>query len=447
MRILRFLSAAALAAAALAEPARAITLLRDPGIEHALRELSAPVFDAAGIDPQRSPVLIVADRRANAFVIGSGAMFVNSGLLLNIDRAETLQAVIAHEAAHVSHGHLVRRPINARRAEIAGGAGAVLAATLALAATGDGQIAAGAALGASTAAQRVYFSHTQSEESAADQSAVRFLAAAGIDPGGMVTLMEMFDGRDALAGLNQDPYTRTHPPSRERTERVRRLVADAGGAAPNPAAAYWFDRAKGKLSAFSMAPRWTLDRLSESPHEDVRAMREAVAWHRRSDTGQAVTAIERALALRPGDPFYHELKGQILMESRRFEDAEKAYAEAARLAPRHALILGAHGRALLALGRSGAAIEALESSYELGVADPRILHDLARAHAEKGDTGMSSLLTAERYAVTGKLKDAGIHARRALDQLPRGSPGWIKAQDIEIAAVRAESEAKRRRKR
>ena len=60
---------------------------------------------------------------------------------------------------------------------------------------------------------------------------------------------------------------------------------------------------------------------------------------------------------------------------------------------------------------------------------------------------MSSLLTAERYAVTGRLKDAGIHARRALDQLPRGSPGWIKAQDIEIAAVRAESEAKRWRKR
>lgn len=82
-------------------------------------------------------------------------------------------------------------------------------------------------------------------------------------------------------------------------------------------------------------------------------------------------------------------------------------------------------------------------SYDLGVEDPRILRDLARVRAERGNTGVSMLLTTEGYAVIGKLKDTGIHARRALDQLPRESPGWFWAADVERAALRTERWRKR----
>jgi predicted Zn-dependent protease len=59
-----------------------------------------------------------------------------------------------------------------------------------------------------------------------------------------------------------------------------------------------------------------------------------------------------------------------------------------------------------------------------------------------GNRGMASVLTAERYAMAGRLKDARIHAERASDLLPRGSPGWQRAQDILVAAETAEKRRK-----
>ncbi|MCP5114953.1 MAG: hypothetical protein GY953_29335 [bacterium] len=43
---------------------------------------------------------------------------------------------------------------------------------------------------------------------------------------------------------------------------------------------------------------------------------------------------------------------------------------------------------------------------------------------------MASLATAERYALIGRTKDAVSLARRAAGILPKGSPGWLRAQDI-----------------
>ena len=55
---------------------------------------------------------------------------------------------------------------------------------------------------------------------------------------------------------------------------------------------------------------------------------------------------------------------------------------------------------------------------------------------------MASLVTAERYAIQGRLKDAGIHAQRASDLLPRGSGGWQRAQDVLSAAEAANRKRK-----
>jgi predicted Zn-dependent protease len=56
---------------------------------------------------------------------------------------------------------------------------------------------------------------------------------------------------------------------------------------------------------------------------------------------------------------------------------------------------------------------------------------------------MAALVTAERYALQGRLKDAGLHARRATDLLPRGSAPWRRAQDVLIASERFEKGKKR----
>lgn len=437
MHLLRFLVIAALLMFCATTPVRAVTLLRDPDIEHGLKRLAAPVLKAAGLSPTGIDILIVDDRSLNAFVVDSNHIFINSGLMLKMQTAPMLQSVIAHEAAHIANGHLVRRPVNLRNARTAAGIGSILAAAAAVA-VGGGEAAGAAAIGAQSTAQRLFFAHTRAEENAADQSGVRFLARAGIDTTGALEVLDIFRGQEVLSAARQDPYARTHPLSADRYRVVKRLSeAYAGEARENPEAAYWFARAKGKLSAFKRSPKWTLNRAGEHGYADVKAMREAVAWHRRSDLRKALAAMDRALAARPNDPYYLELKGQILMENRQFDAAASAYGRAAGLAPKHPLILGAYGRAQLARGQLGQALQLLEDARARDGRDPRVLRDLAAAHAKQGNQGMASLVTAERYAMIGRLEDAGTHAGRASDLLPRGSPGWRRAQDVLSAAKRA----------
>lgn len=424
----------------LATPVRAgVSLLRDADMEYALRQLGAPVLAAAGLSPSQVRILVVNDSSLNAFVVDTRHIFLHSGLITKLESAAALQAVIAHEAAHITNGHITRRLGNMRSARNAAGLGLILAA-VAGAASGNSQVGAGLAIGAQSSALRLFLSHTRSEESSADISSVRFLKRAGIDPQGAADVQELFRGQEALSAGRQDPYLRTHPLSADRLRALRGLVA-GNRIKPDPKkeaiATYWFDRAKGKLTAFTRAPSWTLRRAKESVSTDITYMRQAAAYHRQSNTKKALAAINKAISLRPKDPFLLDLKGQILIESRNFAAAVQVYKRAASIAPREALILGGYGRALLASGNPKSALKPLESARGRDFSDARILRDLAVAYAKTGQPGMASVVTAERYALQGRMKDAGIHAKRAIGLLPRGSGPWQRAQDVLLAAERA----------
>jgi predicted Zn-dependent protease len=83
------------------------------------------------------------------------------------------------------------------------------------------------------------------------------------------------------------------------------------------------------------------------------------------------------------------------------------------------------------------ALNALEKSRRQDFRDGSMLRDLATAYAKSGQTGMAVLISAERSALSGRLKDAGIHAKRASGLLAEGSGPWQRAQDVLIASQRA----------
>ncbi len=422
--------------------AGAATLIRDADIEHALSELARPILQTAGLSPNSVKVLIIQDDTMNAFVLDNNHIFIHSGLLLRMKTAAMLQSVIAHEAAHIANGHMARRSQNMARANTISGLGVALAAAAA-AASGRGDAAAGLGLGIGGSARRVFMSHTRAEESAADSDGLRYMERAGVDTRGFSDVLNLFRGQEVLSEGRQDPYARTHPLSRDRLRAVEAYIqARRGEVTPDPAAQYWFARINGKLSAFLRAPRWTLDRLDQSGTADIALMREAVAWHRTPDPSRAIAAVDRLVAMRPKDPFVHDLRGQILLESRQFGAAVNAYKQAAALAPQNALILAGYGRALLAADQPKAALQALTTARDRDFRNAMMLRDLAVAYARTGQDGMASLVTAERFALMGRLPDALIHANRALGLLPRGSAPFNRAQDVVFAA---EAAAKQRR--
>lgn len=414
---------------------QAQTILRDAEMERALRELARPVIAAAGLSPNQIRILVLKDDSLNAFVLNANSIFIHSGLLLRMKRPEMLQAVIAHEVAHIANGHITRRRLNARTARNI----AIMGMLLSAAAAGDNPKAAGAiGLGAQSSAQRVFLGHTRAEEAAADQAGVRYLARANIDPQGLVDVMKLFSGQEALSAGRQDPYVRSHPLSRERVRALRGFAtAYKEIDETSNTSIYWYNRVLRKLSAYLRAPTFTLRKVKASDPSDSARVARALAHHKNSATDKALGEINTLLKKRPKDPYAHELKGQILLESRRFQQAVSSYKRAASLAPKEPLILAGYGHALLVAGNAKAALPVLEKARARDRLNPALMLNLGRAYAKLGRNGMASLATAERYAMLGRMKDAAIHAKRASGLLPRGSAAWRRAADIEDAAPKS----------
>lgn len=412
--------------------AQGVGLIRDADIEHSLDQLAAPILRAAGLNPNNVRILVVNDSGLNAFVINGNAIFIHSGLLLRMTSAAQVQSVIAHEAAHIANGHLSRRLTNLRNSGTAAGFGFALALAVALA-SNDGAAAAGVAAGAASSAQRQFFSHTRAEESAADQSGIRFMLSAGVDPQAAIEVLEIFRGQEVLSVSRQDPYARTHPLTSDRLRALRGLVtANPGSSDATPTSDFWFARAQGKLSAFTRNPSWTLRRV-RGDDSAVGTLRRAVAHHRQGDANSAIQAMQTLLQSSPNDAYWHELYGQILLESRQPAAAIQSYRNAVALNGNEPLILGGYGRALLALNTNDSnalAARTLERARALDGQSASTLRDLGQAYARTGRPGLASLATAERYALQGRRSDAVLHATRAADRLPRGSAPWQRAQDV-----------------
>ena len=412
-----------------AQIAQAAGLLRDSDIEEGLSQLAAPVLIAAGLSPVSTKILVVNDDRLNAFVIDRRHIFLHSGLILRSKTPEMLQSVIAHEAAHIANGHIARRRQALQLTRNAANFGTALAVAVG-AASGSGQAATGIALGIRGSATRKFLSHSRAEESSADQSALGYMVRSGINPMGMVDTLDMFVGQENLIVGRQDPYVRSHPLTRDRMRSVETMAMAHDDLPSDPGMVYWHARVVGKLSAFQRAPSWTLGRVKNSHSEDIKHMRSAIAHGRAGQINLAIQAIDRAIAQRPNDPFYQDLKAELYMRNRAFSQSARAYKKAHDMRPKDAIILAGYGRALLADGQFSQALDILERARVRDFRNSALLRDLGVAYSKLGKNAMASLVTAERYALQGRIKDAKVHANRAAAGLPVGSPSWQRAQDV-----------------
>jgi predicted Zn-dependent protease len=433
------IAVAAALALAIGWPAAAQTLIRDAEIEATLKRLSYPMLRAAGLSPGAVDIYIVQDPEPNAFVAGGANLFLNTGLITRLKTADQLRAVIAHEIGHIAGGHMTRRDqaLGGARGIAAIGAAAAIAAAIG----GAPEAGIGIAAGSQTAARRAALAHSRAEEAAADQAGLRYMVAAGADPEAILEVLRLFRGQEALLSSGRDAYALTHPLWSERiTLLEERIAATPEGPPPDPADAYWHARMVAKFRGFLESPGATLKAYPTSDGSEAATLARAIAHHREPSLRRALANVDALIAARPDDPYYHELRGQFLLEAGQAEAAAASYRRAVALAPDAPLILGGLGRALVNAPGPGAMEEAadvLRRSAAMDRANPEVLRDLALAEARLGNEGAAALATAERFAIAGRFPDALRHAQRAEALLPEGSPGWRQAGDVIAAARRA----------
>lgn len=427
------------------QPVAAQSILRDAETEALLNDMTAPLVEASELEPGNVELVLINDGSINAFVAGGQAIYVHSGLINAADTANEVQGVLAHELGHITAGHVIR--FNERTKAANGitilslllGVGAALA--------GAGDAAMGAIMAGQQAALGSFLSYNRDQEAATDLAGARYLSGAGISGRGMISFFEKLRNFEIRRGYSQSDdatYMRTHPLSGDRVQTLRNLLAeDAAWNAPDdPALQERFMRVKAKLYGYLAEPQRVLSYFLPTDTSIPARYARAYAYHKDARVDLALAETDALLAAEPDNPYFLELKGQVLLESGRPLEALEPLRRATELTRAHPLIAGIFGHALIATEKQANYSEAervLRAAVARDRYNPFAWYQLGVVYAASGDIPRARLASAEQLVMNRRFPEALQNAQAAEAGLPYGSPDWIRAQDVALEA-RAELE-------
>ncbi len=420
---------------------RSMTIIRDAEIEQLMRDYARPVFNASGIGDSATKIVLVGSRDFNAFVSSGRRVFINVGVIMEAATPNQVIGVLAHEAGHIAGGHLfrLRQQLEVAQAlAVAGmllGAGAVAAGSRNSNVGMSGAGPMGVVTGPLEMARRSVLAYQRSEEQAADKAAVRYLNQTGQSPKGLLETFQRINEDTLFRRAGVDPYLQSHPSAPERIAALKEEAEKSPhfGKPDSPALKARHDMAKAKLFGFLTRPEELARRYPPSDNSLAARYARAISAYRFNPQGNAHQQIDALIAQQPRNPYFHELKGQALLEAGRAREAIGPLRRAVSLAPNQPLIRGMLGHALVSTGDindARAAIRELTTVTQREQDAPEYFQHLARAYGAVGDEPMAALSAAQGFAISGQQEEAWRLARRAKAGLKPGTPAWNKADEI-----------------
>ncbi len=425
-----------LPAAAQGRPA----IVRDAEIEALVRDYARPILKAAGLSSSGIEIVLINDPSFNAFVLGR-RIFINTGALMTAETPNEIIGVIAHESGHIAGGHQQRLRDQLARAQtmalVAGALGLGAVAAGALAKSGEvAQAGAGIAAGGGEAARRSLLGYQRTEEAAADRSAITYLDKTGQSAKGMLTTFGRFQNALSLSGTRADPYLQSHPMPRDRIANLEVLAhasPDFDKVDP-PDLQLRHDMMRAKIAAFTQNMNSAARMFRKNPTGLPTLYGDAISSYLRGNPRAALAKADALVKANPKNPYFRELRGDILIKANRAQDAAESYAAAVKLDPAKSGVLQiGYAQALIATGKPESVQKAVSIATRAVDSDrdnPDAYQVLAQAYGQLGDEAEAELATAEGYFAAGKYQDAKIFAGRAQRKLQPKSPSWLRAQDI-----------------
>ena len=426
--------------------AQSLSVLRDSEIETILRAWADPLLASADLDPDAVSIRLVNDMRLNAFVAGGQNIFLNSGLLMATEDPLQVIGVVAHEIGHISGGHLARSEEASRQAQTVAllhtilgiGAAAVGAVT---GSSSSGEAAGALISGGGAVGLRHFLAFSRTQETAADQAALKLLEANQISAKGLLKFLQKFANQDLLSPDRQDPYLRTHPLTRGRISFVENHIA-VSEVSNNQISELLLNqhaRIRAKLVGFLRPIEKTLQ-LSPPEDKSVAARyARAIGYYRNSEIESALHELEKLLVEEPENPYFHELRGQILFESGQLRQAWPSYEIANELLPEDSLLMCALARLEIEIGDQELVRKAIGSLEKVVIYEPANNVGwwlLSIGYGRVGRMADSSLASAEQAILEGRPKDALLYAARAMRGFDPNSPRWLRSNDVEQLARR-----------
>lgn len=363
-----------------------MAVVEDPEIVGYIQSIVDQLAASMPPQPFQFKASVVLNNSVNAFAIPGGYVFVNTGLIMNMENESELVGALAHELAHVTQRHIARRMERAQIVNVASILGALASVFL-----GGGNTTGAVFAGSLAAGQTAMLNYSRSDETEADQIGLQYLVKAGFKPQGMEEAFEKIRRKQWASGASTPEYLSTHPDIGERIneihsrvaslpqsiqarvennkrfKRVRTLIWARYG---EPETAYWLFTKSGEKDCLALmglgilAERKNKIKVAEDAFHkavvcapnDALILREAgMFYYNRGDGTQSIQFLKKALSLDSKDVLAQFFYARALDDAGNSTEAQTYYKQLLKILPEDAEVHYIYGRSL---GQSGNVFEA-----------------------------------------------------------------------------------------
>ncbi|MBR6663411.1 MAG: tetratricopeptide repeat protein, partial [Alphaproteobacteria bacterium] len=145
--------------------------------------------------------------------------------------------------------------------------------------------------------------------------------------------------------IEENPYFRTHPITRERISFFEKARSEQQ--TEDNKLLQRFNLVKAKLFAFLMSYKQTLHKYPITDNSPQATYARSIAYFKAMQLPKAINEINKLIEQQPNNPFFHELKGQIYLETGKIKEARKEYKKALDLMPNSSLLQIAYAQSIL----------------------------------------------------------------------------------------------------
>jgi predicted Zn-dependent protease len=215
---------------------KALGLYDDQATQEYVQQLGSRLALTSDLPNEEFKFFVIDDDGINAFTTGCCNVYVNRGLLVNLNSEAELAGVLGHEIGHITARHPARRQTRG----VAASLGAMAAAIL----TGNSAIGQLANIGA----QAWMSGYGRENEMEADRLGMKYMVKAGYNPESIGKVFNMFQAgekfeRQRAAAEGREPRLyhgvfSSHPSPDEREVQAAKGAANIKDAPPNG----WIER-------------------------------------------------------------------------------------------------------------------------------------------------------------------------------------------------------------
>ncbi len=404
-----------------------LNIIRDAEIENLLKDISKILIKDTELDKQELNFFIDNKKYINALVTPNKQFFFTTELLLKSKTVDDLAGVISHEVGHVIGGHFQKRQMALEKNSIVN----FLSSILAVGAIAGGAYEAGSAIlmGGKHLSTAKLLAFSRSQESLADQTAIRLLKNNGFSLQGIINVFEQIQRNERFKKFN--PYFLTHPLSSERIKNIR-LNMDEQVTKKYADLNYRFNLAKAKLNGFFLKKE-QLDSIYSDRGTIEFLYANALNSYRIGKINNAITFIDKCIESDSMNPYFYELKGQIFFENGKFEKAINSFLIANSMLPSEKSFELFLAKSLYHSGENKnreKSINLLLSYIKKDEFPIDAWHYLGLNYGKLNMLDYSSYAFAEKYVLINKIDNAKIHLNRA-KKITKNKVLLKKLKDIE----------------